>query len=582
MNCITSFWDEEDWKNSHSCLQCRQAFTPRPALVKNTLLAVLAEELKKTGVQAAPADHCYAGAGDVACDVCTGRKQKALKSCLVCLISYCERHLQLHYESPAFEKHKLIDPSKKLQENICSPHNEVMKVFCRTDQRCICYLCSMDEHKGHDTVSAAAERTEKQKKLSKNRQQLQQRIQEREKDVKVLQQQVESICRSADKSVGDTQKMFTELISFLEKICLDVKQQVRTQQESEVSRSKELQEKLKQQISELKKKDAELEQLSLTEDPNEFFHIYPSVSQLSESTDVDQTVIQPLSCFQDVTSAVSDLRDQLLNTFSEKWKEITMTVSGRDVLLGPEPKTRNECLQYSQEITLDPNTANTQLLLSQGNKKATVVRQPREKWKKITMTVSRRDVLLGPEPKTRNECLQYSQEITLDPNTANTQLLLSQGNKKATVVRKHWFYYPHRDRFTERCQVLSTDCLTGRCYWEVEWSGEGVFVAVACKNISRAGDSSECVFGLNDKYWALYCFPKSYQFIYNKIRTPVPGPWSSRIGVFLDHRAGVLSFYIVSKTMTLLHGVQTTFTRPLYAGFWFDSPADTAELCQLR
>ncbi|XP_003460488.3 E3 ubiquitin/ISG15 ligase TRIM25-like, partial [Oreochromis niloticus] len=310
MNCIKSFWDEEEDKKIYSCPQCRQTFTPRPVLVKSTMLADLVEELKKTGLQAAPADHCYAGPEDVACDVCTGRKMKAFKSCLVCLVSCCEKHAKFHYECPAFDKHKLVEPSKKLQENICFRHDEVKKMFCRTDQQSICYLCSVDEHKGHDTVSAAAERTERQRELEVSRQNIQQRIQDREKDVKLLQQEAEAINQSADQTVEHSEKIFTELIHLIQKRSSDVKQQIRSQQETEVSRVKELEEKLEQEITELKRKDAELKQLSHTEDHIQFLHNYPSLSALSESTDSSSINIRPLSYFEDVTAAVSEVRDK--------------------------------------------------------------------------------------------------------------------------------------------------------------------------------------------------------------------------------------------------------------------------------
>ncbi|XP_030259879.1 E3 ubiquitin/ISG15 ligase TRIM25-like, partial [Sparus aurata] len=311
MNCIQSYWDTEDEKKTHSCPQCRQSFTPRPVLVKNTMLADLVEELKKTGLQAAPADLCYAGPEDVACDVCTGKKLRAVKSCLSCPASYCEKHLQPHYEAAFLKKHKLVEPSEKLQENICSRHDEVMKIFCRTDQQCICYLCSVDEHKGHDTVSAAAERTERQRELEGSRHNIQQRIQDREEDVKLLQQEVEAINGSADKAVEHSEKIFTQLIRLMEERRSDVKQQVRSQQETEVSRVKELQEKLEQEITELKRKDAELKKLSHTEDHNQFLHNYPSLSALSESTHSSSIKIRPLKYFEDVTAAVSEVRDKL-------------------------------------------------------------------------------------------------------------------------------------------------------------------------------------------------------------------------------------------------------------------------------
>nr|XP_024657018.1 E3 ubiquitin/ISG15 ligase TRIM25-like [Maylandia zebra] len=358
-NCIKGFWDEEDRKGIHSCPQCRKIFTPRPVLEKNTMLAALVEQLKKTGLQAAPADHCYAGPEDVACDVCTGRKRKAIKSCLVCLASYCEKHLEPHYDAAPLKKHKLVTPSKKLQDNICSRHDEVMKIFCRTDQQNICYLCTVDEHKGHETVPAAAERTEKQKELEVRRLNIQQRIQEREKDVKLLQQEVEAINGSADKAVEDSEKMFTELIRLLQKRSSDVKQQVRSQQETEVSRVKELQEKLEQEIAELKRKDGELEQLSHTEDHNQFLHNYPSLSALSESTHSSSIDIRPLRYFEDVTAAVSETRDKLQDILREEWTNISLTVTEVDVLLSPaEPKTRKQHHQQSIVTVLTTKPAN--------------------------------------------------------------------------------------------------------------------------------------------------------------------------------------------------------------------------------
>ncbi|XP_047225166.1 tripartite motif-containing protein 16-like [Girardinichthys multiradiatus] len=518
MNCIKTHWNQEAQKGIHSCPQCRETLTPRPILKKNTMLAALVEQLKKTGLQAA--DHCYAGPEDVACDFCTGRKLKAIKSCLVCLASYCEKHLQPHYDSATFKKHKLVEPSKNLQENICSRHDEVMKMFCRTDQKCICYLCSVDEHKGHDTVSAAAERTERQRELEVRREEIQQRIQDREKDVKLLQQEVEAINHSADKTVEDSEKIFTELIRLIQKRSSDVKQQIRSQQETEVSRVKELQEKLEQEITELKRKDAELKQLSNTEDHNQFLHNYPSLSALSESTHSSSINIRPLRYFEDVTAAVSELRDKLQDILRDTWTNISLTLTEVEVLLSE------------------------------------------------------------PEPKSRAGFLKYACKITLDPDTAHRYLLLSEENRKVTVMDQHQSYSSHPDRFTECFQVLSSESLTGCCYWEVERRAKVAYIAVSYKNISRAGNGSG--FGYNNKSWSLYCYQRKYEFWHKKMSTSISGPGSSRVGVYLDHRAGLLSFYSVSKTMTLLHRVQTTFTQPLHAGLWVFNFADTAEIGKLK
>ncbi|KAM9354079.1 tripartite motif-containing protein 16-like [Pholidichthys leucotaenia] len=523
MGCMKAHWDEEDRKGLHSCPQCREVFVPRPCLVKNIMLADLVERLKTTALQSAPADHCYAEPGDVACDVCSGRKLKAFKFCLVCLASYCEDHLQPHNSAAPLRKHKLVEPSKNLQENICSRHDKLKEIFCPTDQQSICYLCTMDQHKGHNTVPAAAERAERQKKLGESRLKIQQRIQDREKDVNVLQQEVDAINRSADKTVEDSQKMFTKLIRLIQKRISDVKQQVRSQQKNEVSRLKDIQKKMKKEITELKRKDAELEWLSHTGDHSQFLHNYPSLSELTESPH-SSSIHVPLSNFEDVTAAVSEVRDKLQDILTETWTNISEAVAEVDVLLTPPL----------------------------------------------------------PEPKTREEFLRFSQEITLDPNTANERLLLSEGNRKVTKMGQYQSYPEHPDRFTVHSQVLSRKSLSRRCYWEVEWSGEGVSIAVVYKDIQRDRGGREFSFGYNDISWSLYCFDDGFTFWHNSIFTRVSGPRSSRVGVYLDHRAGILSFYRVSETMTLIHRVQTTFTQNLYAGLSVHYPGDTAQIVKVR
>uniref|UniRef100_A0A3Q4GNX4 B30.2/SPRY domain-containing protein n=1 Tax=Neolamprologus brichardi TaxID=32507 RepID=A0A3Q4GNX4_NEOBR len=186
------------------------------------------------------------------------------------------------------------------------------------------------------------------------------------------------------------------------------------------------------------------------------------------------------------------------------------------------------------------------------------------------------------EPVTRHEFLKYACQITLDPKTANPYLSLSMSNRKATLTQVEHLVSIHPKRFLPWWQVMSSDGLTGCCYWEVKWSGK-VLIAVAYNDICRTGNRTECGFGNNEKSWALECENGSYVFRHNSISTLISGPQSSRVGVYLDHIAGILSFYSVTETMNLLHRVQTRFTQPLYPGFWLSAfVGDTVELCKLK
>uniref|UniRef100_A0A3Q2E8D0 Tripartite motif-containing protein 16-like n=1 Tax=Cyprinodon variegatus TaxID=28743 RepID=A0A3Q2E8D0_CYPVA len=426
MKCIENIWDEEDEKEVHSCPQCRQTFKPRPTLVKNIMLAALTEQLKMTGLGASPSTHSYAGPEDVACDICTGRK---------------------------------------------------LKMFCRTDQQSICYVCTVDEHKDHDIVSGAAERME-----------------------------------------NESEKILFEMICLIQQRSSELKQQIRSQQESEVKRVKEFQKKLELEICELKRKEVELEQFLHIEDHSFFLQHFPSLSSLSESDGSSNINVRPLNYFEDVTAAVSELRDKFQDILMSKCAEISFRVTEVDVLLSE------------------------------------------------------------PEPKTREDFLRYSTKITLDPDTAHTKLLISEGNRKVVLMNQSQVYNVHPERFIVPFQVLSKQSITGRIYWEVEWGGMGCCVAVVHKDVNTA----ESEFGSNNKSWALLCSKDKHEFLHNNTRVPISDSDSSRIGVYLNQKAGTISFYSVSEAITRLFKVKTTFPDPLYTGIsLFFSCGDTAEICEL-
>ncbi|XP_039458273.1 E3 ubiquitin/ISG15 ligase TRIM25-like [Oreochromis aureus] len=680
-SCIRSHWDAEDQKGTYTCPQCRQAFVSRPVLGKNTMLADLVEELKKNVLQAAPNPQHYAKPGDVACDVCTERKLKASKSCLQCMASYCELHLQPHYESPNFQRHKLVEALAKLQENLCSVHSKVKEIFCCSDQQCICSVCAMEEHSGHDTVSAIAERAERQRELGPRRLDIQQRIQDKEKHTKLLQQQMEAIDSSADKAMRDTQTMFNQLHRLVEKRSSDVQQQIRFQQQTELSRAKELQKKLQQELTDLRRRDAELEQLSHIEDHGQFLLSYALLSGLSESTHSASINIHPQSYFQEVTAAVSKLINKLqciltsnrvqnlgesttmvgattttttippasnrVQNFGEStttvgattttttippasnrvqnFGESTTTV-GATTTTTTIPPASNRVQNFGESTTTVGATTTTTTIPPASNRVqnfsetatmfATTTTIPPasnrvQNFGESTTTVGATTTTTVPpasnrvqnfgesttmvgattttvppasnrvqnfKPTTRAEFLQYSKRITMDQNTAHRELLLSEGHRRVTFGYTILSYSDNPERFRECSQVLSREILTGCCYWEVKWK-RFVSIAVAYNCINRTGNDSE--FGYNDKSWSLECDCNSYKFRHNNIITFLSVPQCSRVGVYLDHSGGILCFYSVSETMTLIHRVQTTFTQPLRAGLWVDI-SGSAEFVELQ
>ncbi|KAM9344856.1 tripartite motif-containing protein 16 [Symphorus nematophorus] len=470
--------------------------------------------------------------GEVLCDFCTTRKQKAEKSCLVCLASYCETHLQSHYEYPAMMKHKLVKATGQMREKICAQHDKLLEAFCRTDETSVCVLCMMDEHKHHDIVPAGTERTEKQKQLGTTLHKSQQRIDQRIKKWQDLRQAVESVKHSAQMVQEENERIFTELLLSIERKYNEVKEMIRSHEKTTVTKGEILLDRLEEEITLLRKRHNDLEKLSHTDDHIHFLQSWQSLSGPSGYEDLNNISVAPYYSFDATKRAIAALKLQVEEVSKAEMSKISGSVKEVYITQELDTKTRRESILRDEE----PKTRE----------------EPRTR----------------EEPKTRQDFMKYACQLILDVNSVHPSLHLSEGNRTATMKSEPKNYPDHQDRFDHWQQVLCRDSVIGtRCYWEVDWRGTEIDIAVTYRGIRRKGNGNECSLGWNDKSWSLYCSDSKFSFVHNNKSKDIPAPMSSRIGVYLDHPAGVLAFYSVSDGMKLLHKVQTTFTEPLYPAF---------------
>ncbi|XP_033506896.1 E3 ubiquitin/ISG15 ligase TRIM25-like [Epinephelus lanceolatus] len=521
LDCIEDYWNRPKQKGQYSCPQCRQVFNPRPLLSRNTVLAELVEKFQQSGFQ--PAAQHLAKPEEVKCSVCTVRKSKAVKSCLVCSESYCGAHSRVHEERFRGKAHKLVPAVEELREKLCPHHEKSLRLYCRTDQQCVCSQCVKDRHKGHDTVSVVEERATQQKKLQESSLKSVQKLKDAEKELRYV---VRYIKHSTEAAVEESERVFSKLIRSIEKQSSEVKEVMRVQERAAVSQAEELLEKVQREILELRRSDAELEKISHTEDHVHFLQKSKSLHFHTKSVEMPSTDALQYLMYKTLRGALVDLKDSLDDTLEREFSRISDKVISLK-------ETSNHKTSEKTKVSKDT------------------------------------EIPYDSEPKMRADFLHYYNDISLDPNTANPYLCFSDGRRGVTTRLEPQPYPDHPHRFTSWAQVLCKAGMAGRCYWEVEWAGNGgVSIGVCYKNMGRSGEGSDCKLGHNSKSWSLDCSYSDCSFQHNKERVSITTPCCSRIGVYLDFRGGTLSFYNVSDTMVLLHKVKATFTQPVYPGFW--------------
>ncbi|XP_073678879.1 E3 ubiquitin-protein ligase TRIM39-like [Garra rufa] len=257
------------WTNTQTCFcpLCKEQFSRRPDLKINTTLKEVVQHFK---------EKLNLGRSEVFCDICDGRKQKAVKSCLMCPSSYCETHLEPHHRVPRLKKHKLINAVENLEDYICQKHQRPLELFCRDDQTCVCLSCTEGDHKTHNTVPIEEESQQKKNQLVKTQADVLYAVHDRMNKIQDIKHSVEMRKKNTEKEKSASVELFTDLIRTIERCQSELLKMMEEQQKAAEKQAEDLIKELQQEITDLKKRNTELEQLSHTDDLH-LIQIYPSL-----------------------------------------------------------------------------------------------------------------------------------------------------------------------------------------------------------------------------------------------------------------------------------------------------------------
>ncbi|XP_064171032.1 E3 ubiquitin-protein ligase TRIM39-like isoform X2 [Anguilla rostrata] len=521
--CIGGYWATSD---GCSCPLCKRQFGERPELNVNRVFALITDKFKESqfgvagpglgaGAGAELANGGGGGGGgggagsegtsdgwEVTCDVCTGRKLAAVKSCLTCTASYCESHIQPHLQAPCYARHQLLDPQEALKGRTCPAHHRLLEVYCCTEQTCICAICVLEEHRTHRTVSIQTERANKQRLLGKTELELQSRIKEKTVRLNEINRKLESLRSFAKGEASEVEQILTEMTQSVERIRGELVGGIEERQEVMEAHGRELVSQLEEELGQLQEQRANLEVQASSEDHISFLKSFEAANALF--TDDEEDIQEPDHLelhlpLGEAKKALGELRDRL-----------------EDIHMGEVQSHRAVSLTGSESIM-------------------SLHGMRRREWSLKDL----RKVRGSGIKKVRS----FADDITLNPVTAYPFLILSDDRKQVKRGEKLQHYRNSAHRYDVWSCVLAKEGFSsGKHYWEVhvgenrDWK-----VGVVKESAQRKGlFDMNPVNGYYGLWWggtqlrALTTAPLAKVKISSRLR---------RVGVFLDCEEGQVTFY---------------------------------------
>ncbi|XP_061030702.1 E3 ubiquitin/ISG15 ligase TRIM25 isoform X2 [Eubalaena glacialis] len=569
-SCLDQTWAVQD--PPYLCPQCRTSFQTRPQLHKNTVLCAVVEQFLQAE-QARPElpddwmpptrAAAPNPAGQVACDHCL--QATAVKTCLVCMASFCQEHLRPHLDSPAFRDHPLQSPIRELMRRKCPQHNRLRDFFCPEHGECICHICVV-EHKTCSPAPLSQASTDLENKLRHKLTVTYSQINGASRaleDVRARQQDVREV---AHRKMDQLRQEYLEMKALIDASEASSIRKIMEEEKRVNSKFDSIYQILLKKKSEIQTLKEEIE-LALTKgDEYEFLEKAAKLQGITTKPVYVPKVELNHELIKGVCQGTSELKNELKQYLKQpqdkKPEELIIPggPGGHSLLHIPKPPRPVKKIPKEEKKPKKPPEV----------KVPTVPPTP------VSLKAKVLETFLA---KSRPELLAYTVKVILDYNTAHNKVALSENYTVASVADASHNYRPHPQRFTYCSQVLGLHCYKkGIHYWEVELQKNNFCgVGICYGSMERQGPESRL--GRNSASWCVEWFNTKVSAWHNNVEKTLPSTKALRVGVLLNCDHGFVIFFAVADKVHMLYKYRVDFAEALYPAFWLFSTGATLSLC---
>ncbi|NXG12460.1 TRI25 ligase, partial [Sakesphorus luctuosus] len=581
-SCLELTW--AGLSDGFSCPQCRTTFATRPKLHKNTVLCRVVEQLQgRSGAkeqeeeveeEVEEAAGCKVEESPVYCDSC--RDTPAVQTCLTCTASFCAEHLRPHHESPAFRDHQLCPPLRDLQYRKCPTHNRLFEFFCSKHGTCICSLCLLG-HKLCPTNPLEQAKANAQSMLKKKLNELHNQSERAVKAMSTVKTNQSQSAETASRKKDLIRNEFLEIRAMIEERENDIMKAIADEEKRVCNKFDYIYGVLGNKKNEIQSLRDQIE-MALSESDDVLFLKRAAALQLISPkeafvpvVEMDQNVMH--SGFMSAVGLKEMLKNQVVQCKEQKAEAKPGKTKGPPA--APTNKTSggkkphgSHHLHKEKTLSQAPATPQVEADTKEKKKPAKVAPTTAPTAAAAAATKELIDSFLK---KSREELLQYAASITLDYNTAQDNLVLSEGYTKVSVSDIPLSHKQHPQRFTEYRQVMGFQCFKrGIHYWEVELQ-QNTFCAVGVCYGSMARRGLDSRLGRNSSSWCIEWLNSRISSWHNDVEKCLPSTKATKIGVLLHCEGGFVIFMAVGEKNNLIYKFKTQFTEALYPAFWLFS-----------